>query len=128
DGSAPAEKLFESDVDMGEALLAPDDRMLIYRAGVTGGAAIGRGIWYVDLKGDRKPKPIVASRFNEVEPRLSRDGKWLAYESDETGMMQVYVRPFPGPGGVTQVSSDGGSEPIWSPDGTRLFYRRGREL
>src|SRR5437762_132211 len=116
DGSAPAEKLFESDVDVAEALLTPDDRVLIYRAGISG-TAIGRDIWYVDLKGDRKPKPVVASRFNEVEPRLSRDGKWLAYESDETGTMQVYVRPFPGPGGVTQVSADGGTEPIWSWDG-----------
>ena len=127
DASAPAEKLFETDDDIGEGLLAPDDHTLVYR---TGGFGISqqRDIYYVDLTGDRKAKPIAASRFQESEPRLSPDGKWLAYESDETDAMQVYVRPFPGPGGITQVSPDGGIEPVWARDGRRLFYRHRREL
>ncbi|MGH7470910.1 MAG: protein kinase domain-containing protein, partial [Longimicrobiales bacterium] len=62
------------------------------------------------------------------QPRLSRDGKWLAYISEETGRTEVYVQPFPGPGGRHLISSGGGLEPVWSRDGTELFYRGGTAL
>jgi serine/threonine-protein kinase len=65
---------------------------------------------------------------NELAPRFSTDGRWLAYASNESGRYEVYVRPFPGPGGRIQVSAGGGSEPVWSPDGRRLYYRLGRAL
>jgi len=62
------------------------------------------------------------------QPRLSRDGKWLAYISEETGRLEVYVQPFPGPGGRHQISSGGGVEAVWSREGTELFYRGGMAL
>jgi hypothetical protein len=71
--------------------------------------------------------PLLRSDFSLRRPALSPDGRWLAYMTDETGVMEVYVRPFPGPGGRVQVSSGGGGQPAWSPDGRRIYYvpRRG---
>jgi serine/threonine-protein kinase len=62
------------------------------------------------------------------QARLSHEGHWLAYVSEETGAQEVYVQPFPGPGGRYQVSSGGGSEPMWSPSDGELFYRGGTAL
>jgi len=56
---------------------------------------------------------------------FSRDGRWIAYTSNESGREEVYVRPYPGPGGVVQVSSDGGAEPVWSHRGDEIFFRNG---
>jgi hypothetical protein len=70
-----------------------------------------------------EPKPFVNSPFNEVEPDFSPDGRWLAYMSNESGQFEVYVRPFPGPGGKWQISTGGGSYPKWSHNGKELFYR-----
>ena len=61
-------------------------------------------------------------------PRFSPDGKWLAYVSNESGSPEVFARPFPGPGGRTQISAGGGTEPVWAPDGKRLFYLSGNDL
>ena len=73
-------------------------------------------------------EPLVSSRFNEHDGRLSPDDRWLAYVSDESGRVEIYVQPFPGPGRKTSVSTEGGAEPAWSRDGHELFYRRGQEL
>ena len=59
---------------------------------------------------------------NEWDANLSPDGRWLAYSSDESGREEVYVQPYPGPGGREQISVDGGSEPAWSKSGKELFY------
>ncbi len=61
-------------------------------------------------------------------PRLSPDGHWLAYQSSESGRYEIYVRPFPGAGARVQVSTDGGSEPLWAPSGRTLYHRRGADL
>jgi Tol biopolymer transport system component len=61
-------------------------------------------------------------------PRFSPDGRWVAYTSNDGGRTEVFVRPFPGPGGRTQISADGGADPVWAPDGRRLFYLNGTEL
>ena len=65
--------------------------------------------------------------FNETTGRLSPDGRWLAYLSDESGRYEVYVRPFPGPGPQYQISTEGGQELVWSPKGNELFYRVGAQ-
>jgi serine/threonine-protein kinase len=70
-----------------------------------------------------EPKPFVNTPFIETEPAFSPDGRWLAYSSNETGNFEVYVRPFPGPGGKWQVSTGGGRFPVWSRNGKELFYR-----
>ncbi len=73
---------------------------------------------------DSVPTPVVAGAFDEYEPALSPDTRWLAYVSDESGQPEVYVRPFPNTaGGKWQISTDGGIEPAWSRDGSELFFR-----
>jgi hypothetical protein len=77
------------------------------------------------LEGDRKPVPFVASEFQETQGQFSPDGKWMAYTSNETGRFEVYVEPFPrgaGAVGKRAVSTAGGVEPRWRPDGKELFY------
>ncbi|MBA3406365.1 MAG: PD40 domain-containing protein, partial [Gemmatimonadaceae bacterium] len=59
----------------------------------------------------------------EMMQRISPDGRWIAFTTDESGQNEVVVQPFPGPGGRVQVSAGGGTEPVWSRDGRRLFYR-----
>jgi eukaryotic-like serine/threonine-protein kinase len=73
-------------------------------------------------------RTFLATPFNEHGAMFSPDGKWLAYTSDESGQDEVYVRPYPGPGGKTQISTDGGSEPAWARTGTELFYRNDDKL
>jgi serine/threonine-protein kinase len=70
-----------------------------------------------------EPKPFVNSAFVEFAPAFSPDGLWLAYQSTEAGNNEVYVRPFPGPGGKWQISTGGGVLPKWSRNGKELFYR-----
>ncbi|MGI8785495.1 MAG: protein kinase domain-containing protein [Acidobacteriota bacterium] len=70
-----------------------------------------------------KPEPFLASPFIDVLSEFSPDGRWLAYVSNESGNFEVYVRPFPGPGGKWQISTAGGSLPTWSRNGKELFYR-----
>lgn len=70
----------------------------------------------------RKPFPVVETRFQESKGQFSPDGRWIAYQSDESGRLEIYVQPFPGPGRRTLVSSDGGDEARWRQDGRELFY------
>jgi serine/threonine-protein kinase len=73
------------------------------------------------LKADRATA-FLNSRFNELQAAFSPNGQWLAYVSDESGKFEVYVRPFPGPGGKWQISTGGGFYPTWSRNGRELFY------
>lgn len=88
----------------------------------------GGDIWILpvnsDPKGARgsKPFPFQQTDFNEERAVFSPDGMWIAYQSDESGRNEVYIRPFPGPGGKWQVSTDGGSRPRWRRDGKELFF------
>jgi eukaryotic-like serine/threonine-protein kinase len=82
-------------------------------------------IWILPIDGDRQPVTWLKTKFNEWGPAFSRDGKWLAYASDESGQYEVYVRPYPGPGGRHQISTAGGEEVLWSSDGRTLYYRDG---
>ena len=77
---------------------------------------------------DTTSHPIAVSPAIETQARLSSDGRWVAFVTNESGRDEVVVQPFPGPGARTQVSSKGGREPIWSRDGRRLFYREGEQL
>ena len=76
-----------------------------------------------------EPEPLVATRANERSARFSPDGRWIAYTSDRSGRDEVYVRQFE-PRGETDhlISTAGGREPVWSRDGTELFYRTGNSL
>jgi eukaryotic-like serine/threonine-protein kinase len=70
-----------------------------------------------------KPTVFLNSPTNEQEPMFSPDGRWIAYQSNESGRMEVFVRPFPGPGGKWQISTAGGDEMMWSRSRHELFYR-----
>jgi Tol biopolymer transport system component len=74
------------------------------------------------MTGEHKPFPVVHTAFDETQGQFSPDVRWLAYTSNETGRTEVYVRPFPEAGGKLQVSTGGGSQPRWRPDGKELFY------
>lgn len=82
-----------------------------------------RDIWVV--RPAESPVPFLISPFDESVPEFSPDGHLLAYVSDESGQAEVYVQPYPGPGAKWLVSVGGGADPVWSPDGRELFYRRG---
>jgi len=79
-------------------------------------------VWVLPLFGDRKPFPYLQGEYDEDFPRLSPNGRWLAYHSDETNRYEVYVQGFPNHAGKWQVSTNGGSTPVWSRDGKELFY------
>jgi hypothetical protein len=85
-----------------------------------------RDIWVLTLEGE--PTPFVLTPFDEWSPAFSPNGEWLAYVSNESGRNEVYVQPYPGPGGKWLISTDGGTEPAWSHDGKELFYRRDGQM
>jgi len=86
-------------------------------------------LWVLPLFGEGKPFPFVATPYNEYDARFSPDGKWVAYDSTESGKDEVYVRPFPdSDAGKWQISSTGGVCPVWRGDGKEIFYRNGRKI
>jgi len=82
----------------------------------------GSYLWVLPLFGDRKPIPFHQTEFQELDGRFSPNGRWIAYDSNESGKREVYVQPFPASAGKWQISTNGGSDPIWRPDGKELFY------
>ena len=95
-----------------------DGRFVTY---MTATAALD--LWVVPMDGDGKPELFLSTPFAESDGAFSPDGRWFAYASDESGRVEVYVRPFPPGGGKWQVSDGGGGYPRWSRDGRELFYR-----
>jgi eukaryotic-like serine/threonine-protein kinase len=88
----------------------------------------GADVFVLPVKGEPKPITFAQSKFAEGSPKFSADGKWLAYCSNESGRAEVYVQPFPGPGPKIQISSDGGTDPVWRRTGGELYYRNGDSL
>jgi Tol biopolymer transport system component len=68
------------------------------------------------------------SQSNETAPRFSPDGHWIAYTSAKSGRNEIFVKPYSGPGGKYQISTEGGTEPVWNPKGRELFYRTGNKM
>lgn len=93
-----------------------------YLVGSYARGATGQDLWWLDLNGERKVKDLLRNEFNESGARVSPDGKWMAYISDETKRPEVYVQAFPGLGQKVQVSPDGASMACWKPDGRELYY------
>ena len=125
DGTGPAESLLVAPEDQWAGDITPDGRTLIFRSG---GAGPVRSIHTLSLQEPRTARPFVVNQFDNHSPSLSPDGHWIAYVSNESGRLEVYVRPFPGPGGRWQVSLDGGTEPVWAASGRELFYRNGAKM
>jgi eukaryotic-like serine/threonine-protein kinase len=99
---------------------SPDGRFILYSSGLT-----HRDLFVLPVAGDRKPLPFKLGPANEDWGRFSPDGKWIAYSSGESGRYEIYVAPFPGPGGKWQVSNGGGYQPRWRRDGSEIFYLAG---
>ncbi|MDA2925138.1 hypothetical protein MYX65_10915, partial [Acidobacteria bacterium AH-259-L09] len=85
-------------------------------------------LWVLPMFGDQKAIPFLQTEFHEPQAQFSPDGQWIAYVSTESGNYEVYVQPFPGPGGKWQISTSGGLQPSWRADGKELFYAKPVEL
>jgi serine/threonine-protein kinase len=124
-GGSAAEKLVEIAELAPTVSIAPDSRSLVYQV-------YHNNTWDIASAAlDASPpttRPYVSSTANEYQPRFSRDGKWVAFVSDESGRGEVYVRSFPEPTSRVQVSAEGAQELVWSKDGKKLFYRTGNSL
>jgi dipeptidyl aminopeptidase/acylaminoacyl peptidase len=126
DGTGDVQRLSESPNNQGPQSWHPAGKVLAFweqRAGT------GFDIMLLHFDGDAafrlkpgKIEPFAASPAFEAEAEFSPDGRWLAYQSDESGRTEIYVRPFPGPGGQRQVSAAGGQYPTWSRQRNELFY------
>jgi serine/threonine-protein kinase len=115
----------ENDMDKGAEDWSPDGKFLLYShipQGVTGGARLG-DLWILPFSGDRKPVLFLSAGNATIGHfRFSPDGRWVAYQSNVSGTMQVYITSFPDHRGVWQVSTEGGITPVWGPGGKELFF------
>jgi serine/threonine-protein kinase len=126
DGSGDAQRLTQSAINQGPQSWHPSGKVLAFREQRSN---TNYDILLLELDGDEasgwKPGKIeefVATPAIESEAMFSPDGRWLAYQSDESGRNEIWVRPYPGPGGRRQVSTEGGEYPTWSKKRNELFY------
>jgi serine/threonine protein kinase/Tol biopolymer transport system component len=124
DGSGGLERLTTSDYARVPMSWSPDGQLLAF---MEVNPATQRDLWVLRMS-DRKEQPFLKTRFDESVPRFSPDGRWLAYVSNESGRYEIYVQPYPGPGGKWEISTDGGTEPAWNHNGRELFYRSGNKM
>jgi serine/threonine-protein kinase len=120
DRSGPEERLTTVGARQSLVSFSPDGR---YAAFNQMESMMSSDVWILPMLGERMPQPFLHSKFVEGSARFSQDGKWIAYCSNESGRPEVSVQPWPGPGPKIQVSSNGGTDPIWSRDGGEIFYR-----
>jgi eukaryotic-like serine/threonine-protein kinase len=97
----------------------PDGKFIVYS---DTGETTNYDLWLLPLAGDHKPISLLQTKFNETRAQFSPDGQWVAYVSDESGKLEVYVQPMPATGGKWQVSTSGGDQPPWRKDGKELYY------
>ena len=121
DGSGQAEKLIAPDVipNPFPNSWSPDGRWLLVSPTGQG----GNDLWVIPVGDEGEAEAYMATAYAEVSGEFSPNGRWIAYSTDESGRFEVYVGTFPSGGGKWQISDEGGSQPVWSKDGTRLYYR-----
>ena len=127
DGTGPVEHLVTTETSgfFVPYSWSPDGGTLVFNYGARAVPYLGAGdIGVLSMEGDRAWEPLLQTTADERAPAVSPDGAWIAYQSDQTGRPEVYVERFPGLGERRQISVGGGVEPLWSPDGSELFYRR----
>ncbi|MCU1382752.1 MAG: pknB 22 [Acidobacteria bacterium] len=118
DGSGPVERLTTSPNNQAAMSAAPDGSGIIVRE-----TRASADLFLMRLDGKRELQPLLQSAFQEHNGVISPDGRWLAYDSNDSGQAEVYVRPYPNVnGGHWQVSTRGGDAPLWAPNGRELFY------
>ena len=122
DGTGEAERLTTSTRNQFSSSWSSDGTTLFF---VETGPQTGLDIGILSMDDERASETLIETKFQEVYSEISPDGRWLAYQSAESGQREVYVRPFPNVDtGRWQVSRGGGLQPVWAPDGRELFYRR----
>ncbi len=124
DGSGPAQQLTDGPIQVFPAAITSDGTTIVFRQG---GAGENFDIGIMRLEGEGEPEMLLESSFNEHTPKLSPDDRWLAYVSNESGRDEIFVIRFP-TGGKWQISTEGGTEPMWSRDGRELFYRNREKM
>ena len=133
DGSGPATAVSARQPACYATSVSPDGKVAIGSAYQQGGdPRRPMGMWLLTLPKSTSAgatvQPFLDSQFSKSRPQFSPDGQSCAYQSDETGRDEVYVAPYPGPGGKVLVSNDGGTEPRWARNGRELFYRNGERM
>jgi Tol biopolymer transport system component len=123
DGTGNEELIFESDVPKAPLDWSPDGKLLVYTQ-----LTPNPDVWAVPLAGEKKPIPLVQSESVEQYPQVSPDGRWLAYQSNETGRNEIYIKPFPEGPGKWQVSTEGGNFPRWGRGGKELYFTQGASM
>ena len=123
DGTSEAEQLTTSEAVQIPISWSPDGAL-----SYTEGPVIQRDIWVLPSQTGSKPNPFMVTEFDERHPMFSPDGEWIAFTSDQSGRNEIYVKRYAGEGRMILVSTGGGREPVWSPDGKELFYRSGNKL
>jgi Tol biopolymer transport system component len=118
-GAGADELLLESDQNKAANDWSSDGRFLLFRSL---DQQTGWDLWVLPLSGDKKPFPFLKTPFEERDGQFSPDGKWIAYESNESGRFEIYVQPFPGPGGKFPISRNGGAQARWSKNGKEILY------
>jgi len=124
DGSGGLERLTTGEYQHNARAWSPDGQLLAFQENH---AITGRDMWVLRLS-DRKAEPFLQTQFTEGAQSFSPDGRWIVYVSDESGRPEIYVQPYPGPGGKSLVSIEGGTEPAWNRNGRELFYRSGNKM
>src|SRR5467141_1450529 len=124
DGSGGLERLTSSEYTQVPMSWSPDGQLLAF---MENNPTTGYDIWVLRLS-HHKAQPFLRTPFNESVPRFSPDGRWLTYVSNESGRYEIYVQPYPGPGGKWLISTEGGTEPAWNSNGRELFYRSGDKM
>jgi eukaryotic-like serine/threonine-protein kinase len=122
DGSGGDEKVLEiAGSEIEPYSVSPDGRYIAYQ--FFGSNANANDVWALPMFGDRKPFPVVNTTFNEVDPAISPDGKWIAYLSNDSGQYEVYIKPFPSGEGKWQVSTTGSRGlAVWRRDGKEIYF------
>src|SRR5262249_22305576 len=124
DGGGAEEAVATSDLNWHVGSFTPDAQgLIVYALGTN-----GEDIFTLPLDRKASLTPFLRTPASEKAPALSPDGRWIAYCSDEAGRDEIYVQPYPGPGGKIQVSTEGGAEPVWARSGRELFYRQGDKM
>jgi serine/threonine protein kinase len=118
-GAGAEELLLESDQIKAPHDWSPDGQFLLYRST---DSATNTDLWVLPLSGGKKPFLFLKTPFEERDGQFSPDGKWIAYQSNESGQFEIYVQPFPGPGGKFQISTNGGAQPRWNKNGKEIFF------
>ena len=123
DGGSPAKKIVDMSGLAGSMDVSPDGKSMAY----SNYATTSWDIYVVDIASG-KAKPYVSAPYLEGSPRFSPDGKWIAFSTNETERNEVYIRSFPDPSARVQISAGGGVLPLWSRDGSKLYYRVGNTI